>query len=136
MQPTNPAATTYGAAPTSGTATAPAGVRSLGKEAFLKLLVTQLKYQDPMHPKDDSAFVAQLAQFSSLEQMQQISVTDRLGFAASLLGKTVSATDAAGKAIKAIVSSVVMQSGQPVLSLSNGQTIGLESVQALGVTAP
>ncbi|MFC6337502.1 flagellar hook assembly protein FlgD [Pseudomonas sp. CCM 7891] len=43
------------------------GNQSLGKDAFLQLLVTQLKNQDPLSPQDNGAFVAQLAQFSSLE---------------------------------------------------------------------
>ena len=43
------------------------GSQSLGKDAFLQLLVTQLKNQNPLSPQDNGAFVAQLAQFSSLE---------------------------------------------------------------------
>jgi flagellar basal-body rod modification protein FlgD len=43
------------------------GSQSLGKDSFLQLLVTQLKNQNPLDPQDNSAFVAQLAQFSSLE---------------------------------------------------------------------
>ena len=46
---------------------------SLDKMAFLRLLTTQLRYQDPMSPMDDKEFIAQLAQFSSLEQMQNLS---------------------------------------------------------------
>lgn len=46
--------------------------KDLGKDAFLKLLVTQLQNQDPLEPQDNSAFIAQLAQFSSLESLQQI----------------------------------------------------------------
>jgi flagellar basal-body rod modification protein FlgD len=45
---------------------------ALGKDAFLSLLVTQLQHQDPLSPQDNSAFLAQLAQFSSLESLQQI----------------------------------------------------------------
>jgi flagellar basal-body rod modification protein FlgD len=48
---------------------------TLGKDDFLKLLVTQLQNQDPMNPMDNSAFVAQLAQFSSLEQMNNLNTT-------------------------------------------------------------
>ncbi len=52
------------------------GNKALGRDAFLKLLVAQLKNQDPLKPQDNSAFVAELAQFSSLEQ--SMGVNDRL----------------------------------------------------------
>lgn len=51
----------------SSATAAATGNQSLGKDAFLQLLVTQLKNQDPLSPQDNGAFVAQLAQFSSLE---------------------------------------------------------------------
>ena len=47
----------------------------LDKNAFLHLLTTQLQHQDPTKPVDDSAFAAQLAQFSALEQLQQMNQT-------------------------------------------------------------
>jgi flagellar basal-body rod modification protein FlgD len=48
---------------------------ALDKEAFLKLLVTQLRSQDPLSPMEDREFIAQMAQFSSLEQMQNLNDT-------------------------------------------------------------
>ena len=47
----------------------------LGQDAFLKLLVTQLQHQDPLQPQDDSQFLAQLATFSSLEQLTQMNAS-------------------------------------------------------------
>ncbi|MBI1822296.1 MAG: flagellar hook assembly protein FlgD [Nitrospirae bacterium] len=48
------------------------GLNSLGSNAFLRLLTTQLKYQDPLKPMDNTQFVSQLAQFSQLEQLSSI----------------------------------------------------------------
>ncbi|MGE3957511.1 MAG: flagellar hook capping FlgD N-terminal domain-containing protein [Vicinamibacterales bacterium] len=69
--------------------------QALGKDAFLNLLVTQLQHQDPTKPMDDTAFLAQLAQFSSLEQLQQMnqSLTTIAQFYTAL--GTGSAADAA-----------------------------------------
>src|ERR1700741_3407172 len=48
------------------------GNSDLGKDAFLQLLITQLQHQDPTNPMDDREFISQMAQFSSLEQMQNM----------------------------------------------------------------
>ena len=47
----------------------------LGRDAFLQLLVTQMSHQNPLQPQEDGAFIAQLAQFSSLEQLTNIQST-------------------------------------------------------------
>lgn len=64
----------------------------LGKDEFLKILVTQLQNQDPMSPMEDTDFIAQLAQFSSLEQMQSLNTSFTFGQAYNLIGKNVFST--------------------------------------------
>jgi len=71
----------------------------MGKDEFLKLFVTQMQYQDPLNPMDNTEFTAQLAQFSSLEQLTNLNsqMTDILTYenslhntiSASLIGKNV-----------------------------------------------
>jgi flagellar basal-body rod modification protein FlgD len=58
---------------------------ALGRDAFLQLLTTQLAHQDPLQPQGDTEFIAQLAQFSSLEQLTQMKGTLDLIAAALLL---------------------------------------------------
>jgi len=76
--------------------------KTLGKNDFLKLLVTQLEHQDPLKPMDDKEFIAQLAQFSSLEQMNNVASgldklvemnkTNQMLGAVSFIGKEVTAS--------------------------------------------
>lgn len=61
----------------------------LGKDAFLQLLVTQMKYQDPLNPSSNTEYIAQLATFSQLEQMQNIGTINSNTQAFSLVGKSV-----------------------------------------------
>ncbi len=61
----------------------------LGKDAFLQLLVTQMKYQDPLNPNTDTEYIAQLATFSQLEQLQNLGKAATSSQAYSLVGKTV-----------------------------------------------
>jgi len=72
----------------------------LGKDDFLKILITQLTHQDPTRPMEDREFIAQMAQFSSLEQMTNMSRDfNKLhnviasNQAINLIGKTVQITD-------------------------------------------
>lgn len=75
------------------------GSTALGKDDFLKLLMCQMKYQDPLNPSTDTEFVAQLATFTQLEQLQNLSSTTEKTQAFNLVGKEVvlSVTDSNGK---------------------------------------
>lgn len=115
--------------------TTPAGGK-LGKDDFLKLLVTQLRYQDPMSPMDGSQFAAQLAQFSSLEQLVQLNdgmaqqtaagamttmaINTSLG--ASLIGRTILASGnqvAIGETGSVSVTADIGAAGSASISITN-----------------
>lgn len=64
---------------------------SLDKNAFLQLLVTEMSNQDPLNPMEDSDFIAQLAQFSVLEQMENMNTSTLKSQGMELIGKTVTA---------------------------------------------
>lgn len=97
----------------------------LGRDAFLKLLLIQLQNQDPLSPTDDKEFIAQLAQFSSLEAMEKMSETmddlmnrESLLGAAALIGKTVSGLDTdSGSIVSGVVESVSLIDGEPMLKV-------------------
>lgn len=65
---------------------------ALGRDAFMRLLLTQLQHQDPTQPQADGEFLAQLAQFSSLEQLQQ--VNQKLESMSSFFTRVQSVTEA------------------------------------------
>ena len=73
------------------------GGSTLDKDAFLQLLVTQMKYQDPLEPTENTEYVSQLATFSELEEMQNMVTTMDVSRATSLVGEyvTVKVTNAA-----------------------------------------
>lgn len=65
------------------------GTDSLGKDAFLQLLVAQMQSQDPLNPSSDTEYISQLAQFSSLEEMQNLNTAIDNSSAYDLIGKNV-----------------------------------------------
>ena len=103
-------------ASTASSTTTDSGTSSLGMDAFLQLLVTQLQYQDPLDPMDDKEFVAELAQFSSLEQLTEINSgiegltsigqEQQLIGAVNFIGKTIEATGTAVSLTEGEASSV------------------------------
>lgn len=104
----------------------------LGKDDFLNLLVTQLKYQDPLKPTEDKEFIGQMAQFSSLEQMQNMNSSLTNSQAFSLIGKhiTASITDtktSQTKAVEGDVTSVKVSGGKSYVVV-NGEDILVDKI--------
>jgi flagellar basal-body rod modification protein FlgD len=98
---------------TAGGTTSTASRNSLGKDDFLKLLTAQLQNQDPLNPQDNSAFVAQLAQFSSLEQLQNVSGKLDTMLTAEATTNQLSTTNLVGKAVLYKTDRVSLTQGQP-----------------------
>jgi flagellar basal-body rod modification protein FlgD len=113
---------------------------NLDKDTFLQLLVAQLKYQDPLNPTDQTQFLAQTAQFTSLEKMEVVaeqtaqSLAAQMAFGASgLVGRSVTYTDAAGQQLSGTVDSVRFGAAGPQLSIG-GATVPMNSVVSVGQT--
>ncbi|MCY7783637.1 MULTISPECIES: flagellar hook assembly protein FlgD [unclassified Bacillus (in: firmicutes)] len=105
---------------------------SLGKDEFLKILMTQVQNQDPLNPVDDKEFISQMATFSSLEQMMNLNTTmtqfvekqDPFTTYLDWMGKEVSWTADGGATEKTgTVSSVKQSKGKYYLVLSDGTEI-------------
>lgn len=134
---------------------------TLGKDAFLQLLVTQMKYQDPLDPQDNGEYLAQLAQFSALEQMTNVSeglsevsklvsnidTSVLVGQLSNMIGKDVqwitesSSTDADGKAVtnketfEGVVTGVSISDGSPtIIAESGGKTyqVAIANISRIG----
>ena len=96
-----------------------AGKKALGKDAFLQLLVTQLKNQNPLEPQDNGEFVAQLAQFSSLEGITTLN--DTVGGLATNLAGSLSSSQAL-QASSLVGRSVIAPGDKAVVDTTKGMT--------------
>ncbi len=116
--------------------------QTLGKDTFLKLLVAQLKYQNPMEPVDSSQFMAQTAQFTMVEKLQAMAAqTDALVAgqasqrAAGLLGRQVTYLDTQGVEQSGVVTGTRFGSDGPVLLLGTNE-ISLTDVREVSIVTP
>jgi flagellar basal-body rod modification protein FlgD len=110
---------------TNGKAIETGQLQSLGKDDFLKLLVSKLQNQDPLKPMDDESFVAELAQFSSLEQMNNIAdgiaQQNQMSFLQSQGLNNVMASGLIGKEVKAHFSTINLNAGdKPAVNFTLG----------------
>jgi flagellar basal-body rod modification protein FlgD len=124
------------------TATQRAHKTTLGQDDFLKLLVTKMSSQDPMNPQSDGDFIAQMAQFSSLEQsksmtsdIESLKTQQELLTANGLIGRNVTVTENNKQVAQGMVTSVAMSDGSPEVVI-NGSNYSLESVSSITPFAP
>ncbi|MBC8016119.1 MAG: flagellar hook capping protein [Sporomusaceae bacterium] len=106
---------------------------SLGKDDFLKMLVTQLQNQDPLKPMDDTAFVAQMAQFSTLEQMKNMNTAALATQANGMIGNKVTWTNDKNEVLEGAVRGVNIVSGESKL-IVDVNAITYESVMPTQTT--
>ncbi|HEX5127893.1 MAG TPA: flagellar hook capping FlgD N-terminal domain-containing protein [Rhodocyclaceae bacterium] len=112
---------------TSSTAAATAAPTStLGQADLLKIMLTELQFQDPLKPVDNTEFIAQLAQFTTLEQTKQLndSIDTLLSMQAGtqsigLLGRDVQVTLPQGGTVVGTVTSFTFVDGQPNLTIKD-----------------
>lgn len=122
------------------------GSQDLGKDAFMNLLVQQMKHQDPMDPQSNDQFIAQLASFSSLEQMQNMNdnlltmallddnnaLMSQLTTGSSLIGKEIKWMDPnTGLEGSGVVDKIKVQDGLSFLSVGDEQ-VPLQIVNQVG----
>ena len=127
----------------SGISNGTTGVRAngLGQEDFMKILLTQLTYQDPMKPMDNQQFMAQMAQFTSLEQTQQLNskIETLIGNQAALqsvglIGRTVDISSTTGT-ITGTVVSLSLSGDSPLITLRTNAGTTLQDISLSQILA-
>ena len=109
---------------------------NMGKDQFLELLTTQLKNQNPLEPMDNKQFISQMAQFSSLEQMNNLNSTmgnfvkfQKISQAGSLVGKKVKVLDSVtGQNVTGVIEKANVTGEQTTVTI-NGQQYPLVNIQ-------
>ncbi|QGP92843.1 hypothetical protein MGLY_22350 [Neomoorella glycerini] len=126
----------------SGT-TATVTSRGLGKDDFLKLLAAQLRNQDPLNPMSNTEFIAQMAQFSALEQMNNLNESFNLVRQELQESMMLQAVSLMGKEVAAVVDdqtltgtvSKVSWTAEGVMLLVGGQQVPLQAIAEVALPA-
>jgi flagellar basal-body rod modification protein FlgD len=113
---------------------------AIDQDTFMKLLVAQLKYQDPSNPTDPSQFLSQTAQFTEVEKLgalstlsQQVLDATTSQSATSMVGRTVTFKDVAGATHTGQVSAVSLGAKMPNLTI-DGVSVPFDSITEVSVT--
>lgn len=113
----------------------------LDKDAFLQLLVAQLRYQDPLNPNDPSEFMATTAQFTVVEKLDELTqqgantaIISGLSMASSLVGRTITYVGSDDAIATGVVSSAQVSGGEVRLVTDSG-VVDLSTVIGIGETA-
>ncbi|MCF7935523.1 MAG: flagellar hook assembly protein FlgD [Synergistales bacterium] len=119
---------------TGGEQQSTTGNSSLGKDDFLEILITQLTNQDPMDPMKDKEFISQMAQFSELEQITNMSESldnlTRVSLSSSVgyLGRTVEYIDGEGERVSGEVTGIRFDQGQVILDVGEENSTVLDNI--------
>lgn len=113
---------------------------SLEEADFLKLIITQLKTQDPTNPMDDKQFIGQMTQFTSMKQMSKMSdnmgvLAKEVGFtkALAMVNKNVTYSDANGNVNYGVVQSIKVKNGEAFLNI-DGFEVPMSRLEEVGVS--
>jgi len=116
--------------PTMASSSSTQATNGMGKDTFMKLLVAQMSNQNPMEPTDDKEMIAQMTQFSTLEQITNMATestksatASQMSQAVNLLGRTVTYLDTDGNKQTGTVDQVSMVNGAPNLTVGGDDGI-------------
>jgi flagellar basal-body rod modification protein FlgD len=118
----------------TGKPSAPTSKNQMDENTFLKLLVAQLKYQDPNNPTDPTQFISQTAQFTQVQTLEKVATQQQdmltaqlVQTASGMVGRTVTYVGPNGTDVSGVVSSASITGGSPTLRVG-GMDVPLSSV--------
>ena len=116
----------------------------MGKDTFLKLLVAQMRYQDPSNPVDSTQMIAQTATFTQVEKLEELAsmsatslVLQEHATAGAMVGRQVTYTNSNGESVTGLVSSVRLASGNSeAVAVVDGKDVQVGRITALSTPTP
>lgn len=123
----------------TGAAAAGGAFGDLKSEDFLKVMLSELKNQDPFQPQDSSKLLEQLSSLRNIESQMSLQdsltnlvLQNQVSSAGGLLGRLVGGLDDRNRAVQGLVTSVRVQDGKAILELDTGHALAMERVTQIG----